>query len=124
MSFVIKVEEAVKEAADNLQRVKDAIIERIASLPDNPRIRRFPNSSNAFVINSRDLGSNWSPKYHDFRRQYAFLVSEIERRGLPSILSMLEEVIERGFLYDTKSPPAKHTFHPDVIEHLILLIIE
>lgn len=88
----------------------------IRALPDNPRIKRM--SARAFLMRASDLGSNWSPRYHDFKLCYSEIAKAVTRSPDPD--NVLNGIIESGKLkiYRGVSSWDVVPLHPDVIEKL------
>jgi hypothetical protein len=95
----------------------------ILSLPDNPRIKRLGNRPNCFTISSKDLGSNWSVEHHDFKKQYEFIVKELETSDHASVFNKFNKIISDEKLVKSTSSGWQrccHTLnlHPEVVAHL------
>lgn len=100
-------------------KIKRAIKNKIRNLPDNPRIKRL--SKRCFVLNSSDLGNNWTAEHHDFKATYRAINRELAKKSVESILAFLVELVEKGKIY---LPAQKYTLRPhkDVLEHLQKLL--
>ena len=107
-------------ATATLQKVVDAIEAKIMSLPDNPRITRL--SPQAFTISSKDLGNNWSPEHHDFKRQYRIIVDAIKRANVGRALIVLKEIIDKQVVVIGGRQNLR--LHPDVVQYLTTLLVE
>jgi hypothetical protein len=114
------IEKTLAETRRRVDRVIKGIQQKILSLPDNPRIKRL--GGGCFTMRNSDLGDNWSVKHYDFKAQYEILSELVERSDLKNVIPLLRRVVDKGFIWDTKATPTKHTFHPDVrkfIEELL-----
>ncbi len=120
----MSIRKSVAMARLSVARIKREIKTKVASLPDNPRIKRLPGIERCFTISNKDLGNNWSPEYHDFREQYRFICDQITRVHFTKIIPFLKRIIEKGVIYETNTTRTRHTFHPDAIEYLKGLINE
>ena len=109
---------------ERVRLIKESLIEKINSLPDNHRIKRLSTSPSCFVVKWSDLGNDWTPKYHDFKCQYRFICGEIEKKDLSKIIPFLEEIIEKGKIRikEYRGGDSYYTFHKDVRNHLIRLL--
>ena len=93
----------------------------ILALPDNPRINRI--TSQCFTINSKDLGSNWSPEHHNFKKQYELIVKELQASKPANVFNKLHKIISEGKIVTSTTTGylrTNHTLnlHPDVVSHL------
>ena len=94
--------------------------EMIANLPDNPRINRI--GANCFLIRSSDLGNNWSPEHHDFRRQYQRVIDAISTTATVEALTMFRKIVGQGWIYDAKESSRRFRFHSEVLDNLRSLL--
>ena len=84
----------------------------LAQSRDNPKIDRI--NEVCFTIKSSDLGSNWSPFYHDHKAQYDFIITKLADLGIPEGLSFLQDdVVKRGRWRQTG-----YYFAPEVREQI------
>jgi hypothetical protein len=102
---------------DEVERIKAAIIDMIDNMPDNPQITRL--NKNCYTINSKDLGNNWNPFYHNFKSQAQFIQEMIEEMRAETIIPTLKQ-IARNQSINYKSKWYK--FHPMFCNHLRSLI--
>lgn len=102
-----------QKAADKL---KLDLIEKIRTLPDNPRIKRIGNE--AFTIQFKDIagGQPLSPFYHDFKAQYNQIIKWIETETPDEMMVKIGLIIEKGFV--ARGGSAALYFHPDVRKFL------
>jgi hypothetical protein len=109
--------------SDTMQRLRAeqaAALQRllawVESLPDNPRIQR--SDGRAFVLRKKDLGDNWSPEHHDFRKSYRLICDHLRRAEDPA--RAFEEVVASGKFRIPSGRGDTWTLnlHPDVIGHL------
>lgn len=106
-----------KTVAEQLDQLVNNLVAAILALPDNPRITRVSN--NCFVLCSKDLGNNWTPTHHDFKKQYQLIVDTIRRSHAIDAMDTLQRIINEGKIKDGTN---KVNLHPDVIEHLKTLL--
>lgn len=85
----------------------------ILALPDNPLIKRL--NANCFTLSSKHIGTNWSVKHHDFKKQYELIVQELEESETSNVFHKLNKIITEEKL---NSPKRRINLHPDVISHL------
>lgn len=113
----------LSEELDRAQRRLDEILRRIAerveALPDNPRVRRV--SANAFTLSASDLGSNWSPFYHDFKAQYRAVADAIRGGNVATSTARLRAIISSRSVGNSAGRFAR-TLHPEVVAHLKRLL--
>ena len=106
--------EKLQKAIELSERLRAQITAKIKSLPDNPRIRRL--SDRCFILQSKDLGCNWTPEYHDFKRQYGLLSQCIERKRPETLLSFLKTTVQESSFKVNNNYTVK--LHPDVVGYL------
>jgi hypothetical protein len=107
------LKKAVREIQNDIQIVKDKLILKINELPDNSKIERI--SKNCFIMNYKDLGDNWSPLYHDYKRQYNIIVDIINKYEITHVLVIFGLIINVGTIkYNNENVK----FHPTVREYL------
>ena len=70
--------EALRHEAE-VARIRHLLTWQMERLPDNPRISRL--GYDCFTISSKDLGTVWSPEYHDFKYQYHILLDLCDQTG-------------------------------------------
>jgi hypothetical protein len=105
------------EIPDEVERIKLAIVDLIDNLPENPAIHRL--NKNCFTINSRDLSSNWTVFYHDFKQQAEFVKELINEFKPEFIIPTLKRiVVNQSIYYKGQSK----RFHPMFCNHLKTLI--
>ncbi len=107
---------------DRLNEIRSELLslaDSIRNLPPNPNVD--PLSDNTFVIKMSQLAKhqNFTPFYHSFQSQYAFIAQLIEECDLNDALDKLDIIIKKGKLYRNHQ---LITFHPEVIENLKGLI--
>ena len=87
----------IEQHNQTMKGLIDKIKNYILTLPDNPKINRL--NKNCFVINSKDLGNNWSVGYHNFKKQYEYIVSELEKCKPDDVIDKLCRIIIDGKLH-------------------------
>ncbi len=102
------------------RRIVQGLQQVLASAPDNPKIHRL--DSRCFVLRFKDLGSNWSPEYHDWRSQYQYISDLFTTHSLGTALRLVVIVIRKGKL---RIPSERHTkyFAPEVRKYLRSLYV-
>jgi hypothetical protein len=103
--------------------LNEKLIQKIEALPQNPRLTKI--GENTFVIKHSDMGTNWTPFFHDFKHQYTFLRAIIENHDINQTERIFQEIMDKGSYRLTKTIKttngheflSKQTyyFHPDVI---------
>ena len=98
--------------------IKDALVEKIRALPDNPDIERL--RENCFQITSSNCFSgqviNLSPFYHDWKAQHNQIIKWIEQANpLEKALILIGMIIKKG---SVRTVDGNFQFHPGVIEQL------
>lgn len=63
---------------------------KVRGEPDNPAIQRVAGSARAFTLRSSDLGSNWSPFFHDWKAQYDLVAKLLEERKFGAVREILQ----------------------------------
>lgn len=101
------------------ERIKEAILDAIQTLPDNPQIKRLPGG-NAFIIQSSKLKENWSPEYHDFKRAYRLIADVLENGDIKTLPSRLEAIIKNGYIMYNQSQ--RLNLHPEVLKNLATVL--
>ncbi len=89
-SFSVKFTELSRKG----QELKAKIQQAVRGLPGNPKVTPIGDSAQAGIVNSADLGSNWSPQHHLWKRQYELVAKAIEKAELSRIPEVLKEIIE------------------------------
>ena len=104
----------------NLERIKQELFDLILDLPDNPKINRI--SDRCFTISTKDLSNDLclTPEYYDFKKQYQLIVQIIEESTVKRTKALMDEIIRKGSIRYTSN--IHHRFHPDVVEHLKVLM--
>lgn len=102
---------------NEVERIKAAIIDLIDNLPENPAIHRL--NKQCFTINSRDLNSNWTAFYHDFKQQAEFIQGLIRDVKPEFIIPILKRIVLKQSHYDRGR---WYKFHPMFCNHLKSLI--
>lgn len=108
----------ITDLQNQIEAIKASIKQAISAFPDNPRIKRL--DERCFVINSGDLGNNWSVQHHDFRTQYERIMTEIDKLPIANIPTFFKRVVEDGKIRE--SDCYCFTFHDDVRRHLSELL--
>ena len=111
----------ITQLVEQAERIKQAILNQIAALPDNPRINRI--NDRCFTMSSADLGpeSILSPQYHDFKATYRTINKELQTKTPQGILSFLTTLAKKGTIrLDAQNYTMK--IHPDVQAYLKKLI--
>lgn len=108
----------IKQLNRQAGRIKAQIMAKLLSLPDNPRIHRM--SSNCFVMQSSDLGPNWTPCYHDFKQTYRLIFGQLKTKQPKQILEFLTKVSKEG-KFRINSHWTQRV-HPDVMEYIAGLL--
>lgn len=109
----------IEKIIHQTEEFKRLFIRAIEELPDNPRITRLDGRSNIFTIHSKDMGLVFSPVYHDFRSQYRKLAEIVRNTRLENIGRVLGRIVDTGRYFENGGTL---TFHPEVIEHLRVLL--
>lgn len=119
MNKITDLQDEMREKEEEIKRIKTTLAAILTALPDNPNIKR--TAGNCFVLNSRSLGDNWSPEYHDFKRQYFILVQVLEHVKPENYSQALVDIIKKGKI---RMPDKSKTlyFHPSVIQNLRQLL--
>lgn len=111
--------EKIRSAQTALEEAVSELTVSIGDLPDNPDIVRRSSHPSVFAVNSKDLGSIWSPEYHDFKVQYEAIREGITKHPL-DVLEWWDGVRDSGKI-KTREGTAL-VLHPDVIKHVDALI--
>ena len=104
----------LQNAVEQTERIRIRIAIGIRFLPDNPRINRL--NDRCFILQFKDLGCNWTPEYHDFKRQYNLLSQAIGAKSPAALTEFLKTVVQKGAFKVNSYHTVK--LHPDVIGHL------
>ena len=104
--------EAVKKTAlEAIGKLADSLQE----LPDNPNIRRIPDTG-CFVIRQATLvGGRLDPRYYDYKMQYGKVRDALLRRSPGKIGQWWRETRKKKFFRENK---IRIDLHPDVIKAL------
>lgn len=106
------------------KEVMDTLIEdlknQILKLPDNPNTKRMSDSPSCFIMDFGHFGSNWSPKYYDFKKQYEVVVDELSKCKPDKVIERFEKIIVEGRIRLHESQTI-FEFHPEVITLLVAL---
>ena len=108
----------VDRHAKTMKGIIDELMVCILSLPDNHRIRRFHGNPHAFVMSFKDLGDNYSPEHHDFKKQYELVVAELDKVQPYNIMRRPLTIIGEGKIQVGSSRTYCVNLHPDVLGHL------
>jgi len=122
----MKVNDIKQETDRHVAKMRELLAQlktTVLSLPDNPRIKRIAGSPNCFTMSSKDLGSNWSVKHHDFKKQYQMVIDQLENSELSNVYNKLQHIIKEEKLVSSISNNRLKTnytvqLHPDVVAHL------
>jgi len=119
MSIARQIKTANTNYTDAITKLVGSLEEKIASLPDNPRITRLGSSPRCFTMSSRDLGNNWSVEHHDFKLQYGHIIEAIQKNK-DNALNVVCNAIATGKIRIGVGE-TKHTLalHDDVVKHLV-----
>ena len=101
----------LKKAEIVRQKIKNTVL----SLPENPKIKVLSTKPKAFVIQSKDLGNNWSAEHHSFSYQYEKIVEAIHTAHIDYLPLLFEKIKETGYVLVNNE---KVKIHPKVIENL------
>lgn len=120
MSDALKgIDRELAKYEEALEALKQDLTDKIRSLPDNPKIHRVKGNPHCFIMGSKDLGSIWSPEYHDFKHQYEVIIEMIEKRNIKQIKELFQQILSKGWVYfESSKGRNRHKFHPEVIEML------
>lgn len=110
----------IKQLNKKAGKIKAQIMAKLLSLPDNPRIHRLSASPNCFVMQSSDLGPNWTPCYHDFKQTYRVIFGQIKGKQPKQILEFLTKVSKEGKFRINDHWTQR--VHPDVMEYIANLV--
>lgn len=106
-----------KNLAERIQEahrlIREAAVEAASLVregPENPKIKRLTPLT--FTMSSSDLGSDWSPFFHDWPAQYLRLADLI----LDQQFGKLHSILETGVLRDR--PGKSERFAPEVVARL------
>jgi hypothetical protein len=118
--------EALNEYEAKVKALREDIMAKILSLPDNPHIHRL--GPHCFVMSSRYLSNaNWLPIYYDYKQQYRFVAALIEHYEPTTLKARIDKILTDGQLRvpSDLTVDGEHLrggemiyFHPDVLEHL------
>jgi hypothetical protein len=107
--------ESLDKKVQQTNRLKKAIQNYFASLPQNPLLKPFGKSGRTFVIKASDLKLNFSPEYHDFCHQYRTINSILATTPGEKVRDVLSEIVRSKtahcFSHDIK-------LHPDVLKNI------
>ena len=103
-----------------MSRLIESLQEQIRNLPDNPRINRI--SPHAFTLSSKDLGTNWSVEFHDFKKQYELIIQMIRQASPDRAVQIIRNAAETGKIRPFSGPGGTVNLHPDVVCGLLTLI--
>jgi len=110
------IKNEIQEAERIYSYMKESIMNKILSLPQNKKIKVLSQSPRCFVIQRKDLGSsNLSVEYHDFVCQYEMIAFAINNKKPESLSSFVESIIESGRI---EYKMATYNLHPQVIEYI------
>lgn len=85
----------ITEMLKQIDNFKKEIQKNLSQIPDNKKIKRL--NENCFIINSKDLGNNWSPEHHDNLYQAKALSEIVEGcDSLTSLQNALEGIVKTG----------------------------
>lgn len=105
----------VAKEASLLGDARSFLEQTLGDLPDNRKVTRL--AENVFLIKRSDLEDNWTPAYHDFKRQYGLIMDLLNKSvSLASFRGNLEAVIETGTIRVDRNHRMR--LHPTVIEHI------
>lgn len=91
----------VTEMLNQIEEFKKELQNNVSQMPDNKKIKRL--SPNCFIINSKDLGDNWSPEHHDNLYQAKALIKIIENsESLNSLQNNLESIVQKGKCFNSE----------------------
>ncbi len=105
----------LEAARATLEGVLSRIADAVKALPDNPKINRIDD--NCFTVSASDLGSNWTPGYHDFKSQYEAVAAEIKSGNVTTAAGRLKKIVSSG-----RVRPGGRFLHPTVVAHLKTLL--
>ena len=101
---------------DAVAQLRKKLADDIRKIPDNPKIRRM--GPNCFVISSSNLGTDWTPWFHDWPAQAAWLADVIEKHSEDPV-AVLRQIARDGTF--RKGDETKR-FAPEVCKHVADLI--
>lgn len=114
---MIEFAKRMDEIKAEMDRLREELARELLAVPDNPKIRRL--AANAFVISSADLGSNWSPDFHDHKAQGRWLADAVLRAVDP--IEFLNDVVLYGKARDSAEKRVRY-FAPEVAAYVKSLI--
>ncbi len=129
MNHTVEIEDAIGNILDasmTINNAKKRLSEAILAFPDNDKIQRIDGNPNCFMVRSSELGDNWTPEFHDFKKQYKMLVEIIEKAEPSKILDKLRKIVEKGTFIVRSSPlgaSRTYRFHPKVVDYLSEVIM-
>lgn len=134
---VLSAEQEIKYHQKGIVEIQQNLIDRILSLPDNPRIKRLSENPNCFIASSSDVfkSGNLSPEHHDFKEQYNLIVAKIKKSSPSRCFEVLRHIIFGEVAHFQGKPfirnagkitggetPGRNIYyvnlHPDVISNL------
>jgi len=110
---------AVNTAMERLIQSVEDLAKAVESHQDNPRIKR--REGNAFVLKLSDLGTNWTPEYHDFKLQYEAIAALLRRNPFQAV-SVLQSAVAKGTVDTERKKNLR--MHPDVVASLQRLLTD
>jgi hypothetical protein len=111
----------ISELIELGKTLRKQIQDKIKALPDNPRINRL--GKNCFTMKQSDLGDNWTPEHHDFKRTYETICEKLESVKLENVeKALLDMILKEQVVTQNKNSKNRLNLHKDVIEHLKTII--
>ncbi len=93
-----------------ITKLKKQLQRELASLSeDNPKIKRL--SSSCFTLRVSHLEDNWTPFYHDWGSQYAFIIDKVNSLPVEQAITFIKGIIDKGKY-------THHYFAPEVRQKL------
>ena len=113
----INIRQEVADFNTAMMQLKEKLKAKIMALPQNKNIIPLGDGHSCFIISSKTLleSHNWTPFYHDFKRQYEYLCKLIDMKTMDDLIFALNMIVETG-AYRSNSYTSR--FHPTVVEYL------
>lgn len=116
MTITISLQEMVEKQQEQTRQFRQALRDKIQSLPANPRVTQLSDNPRCFVVKFSDLNNNWSPHHHDFRWQYEQIIKKLDVADISNIESLVDDLLITHKIKVNSSWYS--TLHPDVLQSL------
>jgi hypothetical protein len=90
----------------------------IENLPYNPGVVRGAGAG--FSISSCNLNGNWSPFFHDWKRQYKLIADKIRDSKEDDGYGLLSKLASGDFesVFKSEERKSRLKFHPKVVQNI------